>query len=62
MVEHPDLFKKAIELEENSNTKGLYLGKYCVSSIYQEEKLTDFPGFTTSIAEITNDSSIKEAS
>jgi len=52
MIEHPDLFKKAIELETNSNTKGLYLGKYCVSSIYQEEKLTDFPGFATPITDI----------
>ena len=61
MVEHPDLFQKAIELETNSNTKGLYLGKYCVSSIYQEDKLTDFPGFETPVTDIISNTGKEES-
>ena len=44
MLEDPDLFKKAMDLEENSNTKGLLQGTKTLSSIYQDTSLDDWVG------------------
>jgi len=56
---YPDLFKKAMDLEERAlNHRGkvglLCNGRRTLSGLYQEDKLTDFPGFATPIAESTN--------
>jgi len=42
MVEDPELFQKALELERNADRDGLYLGDKRLSSIYQENKLTNY--------------------
>jgi len=42
MVEDPKLFQKALELERNADRDGLYLGDKRLSSIYQENKLTNY--------------------
>lgn len=41
-VDYPDLFEKALLLERNSNTVGLLQGTKTISSIYQENKLTNY--------------------
>jgi len=45
LVNDPVLFKKALELEENANRDGLYLGCRRLSSIYQENTLDNYVGF-----------------
>ena len=49
MVDYPDLFKKALELEKHADRDGLYLGNKRLSSIYQENKLTDFYEFESNL-------------
>jgi len=43
-MEYPKLFLKALRLEKHANTRGgLFQGDKTISSIYQKDKLHDFP-------------------
>lgn len=44
---YPTLFKMAMYLEEINPRKFTILRKTSLAGLYQDEKLTDFPGFTT---------------
>ena len=51
---HPILFKMGMTLEEVNPRGFTILRNTSLRGLWQEEKLTDFPGFATPIAESTN--------
>jgi len=50
---NPELFKKAMYLESINPRGATILKKTSLSALFQEEKITDFPGFMNTITEIT---------